>query len=128
MILPSQYESWGLVVNDALHHGLPCVVSDAVGCAPDLIESGVTGEVFDAGSVSDLSHAIRLTLPLIGRQQVRNNCRKRASGYGIDKAAEGIAKAYLSAVAPSRRESVRKTSLSKTTEPDQRLREVLGKV
>ena len=42
LALPSLHsETWGLVVNEALHHGLPSVVSDAVGCAPDLIEPGV---------------------------------------------------------------------------------------
>ena len=37
MVLPSrrQGETWGLVVNEALHAGLPCIVTDAVGCAVD---------------------------------------------------------------------------------------------
>src|SRR5205807_3731601 len=36
LVLPSRHsETWGLVVNEALHHGVPCVVSQAVGCAPD---------------------------------------------------------------------------------------------
>ena len=36
LVLPSRRaETWGLVVNEALHHGVPCVVSDRVGCAPD---------------------------------------------------------------------------------------------
>src|SRR5262249_10363056 len=36
LVLPSVRESWGLVVNEALATGLPAVVSEAVGCAPDL--------------------------------------------------------------------------------------------
>src|SRR5262249_44960786 len=33
LVLPSRrLETWGLVVNEALHHGVPCVVSDRVGC------------------------------------------------------------------------------------------------
>ena len=56
LVLPSLFsETWGLVVNDALHHGLPCIVSDAVGCAPDLIENGVTGAVFENGSEESFS-------------------------------------------------------------------------
>ena len=59
LALPSLHsETWGLVVNEALHHGLPCVVSDAVGCAPDLIEPGVTGEIAAAGSAENLAAAI----------------------------------------------------------------------
>lgn len=38
LVLPSdQGETWGLVVNEALASGLPCIVSDACGCAEDLI-------------------------------------------------------------------------------------------
>jgi glycosyltransferase involved in cell wall biosynthesis len=37
LVLPSdQGETWGLVVNEALASGLPCLVSDACGCAEDL--------------------------------------------------------------------------------------------
>ena len=37
MVLPSnrQGETWGLVVNEALQAGLPCIVTDAVGCSLD---------------------------------------------------------------------------------------------
>ena len=38
-VLPSQgrHETWGLAVNEAMHLGRPCLVSDHVGCHPDLI-------------------------------------------------------------------------------------------
>ena len=103
LILPSLHsETWGLVVNEALHHGVPCVVSDAVGCAPDLIEPGATGELFRAGSVQDLGAALRRAMTLIGRSDVRQASREKVSGYTVDKAAEGIAEAYRS-VARARR-------------------------
>lgn len=40
IVLPSrrQGETWGLVVNEALHAGLPCIVTDAVGCAVDFAD------------------------------------------------------------------------------------------
>lgn len=38
LVLPSAYEPWGLVVNEAEAVGIPCVVSDRVGCRADLIE------------------------------------------------------------------------------------------
>ncbi len=38
LVLPSDYqETWGLVVNEAMASGLPCLVSDACGCGEDLI-------------------------------------------------------------------------------------------
>ena len=39
-ILPSLWEEWGLVVNEAMASGLPVVVSEAAGCAEDLLEPG----------------------------------------------------------------------------------------
>jgi glycosyltransferase involved in cell wall biosynthesis len=37
MVLPSDHrETWGLVVNEALASGLPCIVSDACGCSEEL--------------------------------------------------------------------------------------------
>ncbi|HNY38747.1 MAG TPA: glycosyltransferase family 4 protein [Bryobacteraceae bacterium] len=38
LVLPSDHgETWGLVVNEAMASGLPCLVSDAVGCGEDLV-------------------------------------------------------------------------------------------
>ena len=39
-ILPSLWEEWGLVVNEAMACGLPVVVSETLGCAEDLLQSG----------------------------------------------------------------------------------------
>ena len=59
LVLPSDYpETWGLVVNEALATGLPCVVSDAVGCAPDLIRDGESGYVYPLGNVEALAAAL----------------------------------------------------------------------
>jgi glycosyltransferase involved in cell wall biosynthesis len=50
LILPSSHqETWGLVVNEAMACGLPAIVSDKVGCGPDLVSSSRTGDVFPAG-------------------------------------------------------------------------------
>jgi glycosyltransferase involved in cell wall biosynthesis len=38
-ILPSLWEEWGLVVNEAMASGLPVVVSETAGCAEDLLQS-----------------------------------------------------------------------------------------
>ena len=46
-ILPSTREAWGLVVDEALHYGLPVIVSRNVGCHTVLVSEGVTGFTFD---------------------------------------------------------------------------------
>lgn len=103
LVLPSYSETWGLVVNEALHHGLPCLVSQNVGCAPDLICPEATGEVCETRSVSSLASAIQRMRPLVGRREIREKCRERVSGYSVEKAAEGIARAYAAALQESRR-------------------------
>ena len=56
LALPSDLEHWGLVVNEGMACGLIPVVSDAVGCGPDLV-AGI-GEVFPAGDVDALADAL----------------------------------------------------------------------
>ncbi|QEC77909.1 glycosyltransferase family 4 protein [Mucilaginibacter ginsenosidivorax] len=55
--LPSQGpgETWGLAVNEAMAAGKPVLVSDKCGCAADLVNPGVTGEVFETGDISSLT-------------------------------------------------------------------------
>ena len=53
LVLPSDHgETWGLVVNEALASGLPCLVSDACGCAEDLAGSKCS---FPMGSINALA-------------------------------------------------------------------------
>jgi glycosyltransferase involved in cell wall biosynthesis len=98
LVLPSESETWGLVVNEALHHGVPCVVSDKVGCAPDLVEHGRTGYVFSTGSAYALAGALENALHLTGREDVRQDCRAKVDAYSTARAAAGIAEAYIGAV------------------------------
>jgi glycosyltransferase involved in cell wall biosynthesis len=46
-VLASRSEPWGLVVNEAMSAGLPVLVSNKCGCAPDLVLPGVNGYHFD---------------------------------------------------------------------------------
>ncbi|WP_416672278.1 glycosyltransferase family 4 protein [Egbenema bharatensis] len=113
LILPSQYsETWGLVVNEGLHHGLPAIVSQAVGCAPDLVSPGITGEVFETGSAQSLAQAIERSVSLINRPETRQQCHDRVSHYTVEQAAQGIAAAYSHVAVEERKNNVR-TVLSK---------------
>ncbi|MBV8553060.1 MAG: glycosyltransferase family 4 protein [Acidobacteriaceae bacterium] len=101
-VLPSiAGETWGLVVNEALHHGLPCAVSDAVGCAPDLIENGETGYCCAAGDAEELAIAIEKTLALSQTEGCSDRCRAKVSGYSVTAAAKGIARAFHETVRAS---------------------------
>lgn len=51
LVLPSDQETWGIVVNEAMCFGLPVVVSDQVGAARDLVEPGINGFTFPKGDI-----------------------------------------------------------------------------
>ena len=56
LVLPSDGgETWGLVVNEAMASGRPSLVSDRVGCGPELIVPGETGEIFACGDTRRLA-------------------------------------------------------------------------
>jgi glycosyltransferase involved in cell wall biosynthesis len=99
LVLPSDHaETWGLVVNEAMTHGLPAVVSSRVGCAEDLVDQGKTGERFEQFTAEALANAVARAVPLVGDATVRQQCRARAMAYSVDAAASGIAAAYRSCV------------------------------
>ncbi len=106
LALPSDWgESWGLVVNEALATGLPAVVSDRVGGAPDLIVPRVTGEVFACGDVTAFAAALGRVWELrrAGHDWAAA-CRARAAAHSLDRAAEGLVAACRAVTsAPERR-------------------------
>ncbi len=58
-VLPSEFETWGLVVNEAMCFGLPVIISDGVGAGPDLVEHGANGFVYPAGNIDRLVAYLR---------------------------------------------------------------------
>lgn len=60
-VLPSRYEPFGAVVNEALCLGLPCVVSSICGSRM-YIEEGINGYVFDSESIDDLLMSLKRSM------------------------------------------------------------------
>ena len=98
--LPSRgcYETWGLAINEAMHMGVPCLVSDLVGCQRDLIQDGETGWVFNAASPVSLSASLQFALraPEAELQKFSRNARARIQGYTYQQTTEGLLKALAS--------------------------------
>jgi glycosyltransferase involved in cell wall biosynthesis len=67
-VLPSEDEPWGLAVNEAMCAALPIVASAEIGCVPDLVQNGVNGRTFAAGTVAGLAGALR---PLLDDAEMR---------------------------------------------------------
>ncbi len=57
-ILPSFYDQWGLVVNEAMACGLPVIVSENCGCVADLVDNGVNGLIVDPDDPGSLMEAM----------------------------------------------------------------------
>ena len=76
MVLPSEYEPFGVVVNEAMCCGCPVMVSDQVGAGPDLVAPVERSFVFRCGDVEQiaalLSNAIshRAYLGETGRRSI----------------------------------------------------------
>jgi glycosyltransferase involved in cell wall biosynthesis len=57
-VLPSEYEPFGVVVNEAMLCGCSVIVSDRVGARFDLVLEGETGFVFPFGDIEKLSSTL----------------------------------------------------------------------
>ncbi|MEX2045327.1 MAG: glycosyltransferase family 4 protein, partial [Opitutus sp.] len=90
--LPSRghYETWGLAVNEAMHMGLPCIVSDRVGCQQDLVTEGETGWVFHATDAADLRDKLGTALTA-DLAPYRPRIATRIAGYTYEIASAGLA-------------------------------------
>ena len=102
MVLPSDgLETWGLAVNEAMACGLPAVVSDAVGCGPDLVDEGITGAVFPVGQPAQFASAIETAISL-ETTRLRKHLAARMQVYSPLGAAKGIMEAAAALAAEAR--------------------------
>jgi glycosyltransferase involved in cell wall biosynthesis len=91
IVLPSEVEKWGLVVNEAMAAGVLPVVSDRVGSAPDLVVG--VGEVYPCGDTARLADALSRALALASNPQTRSRVRQRVADYCLDRTAAGFEEA-----------------------------------
>jgi glycosyltransferase involved in cell wall biosynthesis len=91
LALPSGRDPWGLVVNEGMACGLIPVVSDAVGCGPDLVEG--IGEGFPAGDVGALVDTLRRVACDMPVRRAR--LHDRMAGFTIAATAAGYEQAAI---------------------------------
>jgi glycosyltransferase involved in cell wall biosynthesis len=103
IVLPSDAgETWGLVVNEAMACGVPAIVSDEVGCAPDLVLNGETGFTYPCGDIGRLSDRMtRFARDAELRQKMRARSAAHIQAFSPEAAAAGVMKA-LECVRPRR--------------------------
>ncbi len=99
VVMPSLWpEAFGLTCLEALAAGTPVVASD-VGGLPDLVESGVTGELVPPGDPVALAGAIdRLLGDDERRERMGRAGQRRAAGYTMTAHLAGVEDAYTEAI------------------------------
>ena len=97
--LLSRHEPWGVVVNEAAATGLPLVLSEHVGAAPDLVREGENGFVVPVDDVAAAANALRT---LAGDAELRaaagEASNRIAAAWGYEPSVEG----FLAAVERAR--------------------------
>jgi glycosyltransferase involved in cell wall biosynthesis len=89
-VLPSRFDGWGVVINQAMAAGLPIITSDAVGAGLDLVEDGVNGLRVPSDDLDMLYRAMEkfVISPILVRrwgQNSREKARDITPEAGADK-------------------------------------------
>jgi glycosyltransferase involved in cell wall biosynthesis len=96
-VCPSEYEPWGLVLNEAMCSHLPVIVSDGVAAHFDLVHNGENGFVYPAGHVNALQNRIRT---LVESPELRagmgENSARIIQRWSFAEATRGLADALRS--------------------------------
>jgi glycosyltransferase involved in cell wall biosynthesis len=102
--LLSEREPWAVVVNEAAACGLPLVLSDRVGAAPDLLEDGANGYLVAAGDIAAAAAALRrLAGDVEERRRFGARSRELVQAWGYGPSVEGFLAAVRAAVNHSER-------------------------
>lgn len=93
-VLPSVYEPWGLVINEAMCYSLPIVASNLVGGVVDLVNHGKNGFIYPAGNIQALEKNLEKLLQN-PRERLRmgKNSFKIISSWNLEKCVSGAIKA-----------------------------------
>jgi glycosyltransferase involved in cell wall biosynthesis len=93
LVLPSKYETWGLVVNEAMACKLPAIVSSSCGCADDLIKNFNTGLVYKEGDFLDLKDKfVKLIKNKILYSKIKSNLLLNITKYNFDVTIKSLTK------------------------------------
>src|SRR5487761_107903 len=108
LVLPSEYEPFGLVVNEAMLCGRGVIVSDRVGARFDLVQQNETGFVFPCGDIGALAKLLQSTLSdQDALQRYGEAARQRMAEWSrrtyVDSFVEGVRRGLALRYSASRR-------------------------
>ena len=100
MVIPSRYEPFGLVVNEAMLCNCPVIASDRVGAVRDLITHGETGYVYPCGDTNALATLLQNVLSNPAElQSVQQSALQRIQTWTPQASADALVQAVEQALA-----------------------------
>lgn len=92
LIVPSESDPWGLVVNEGLASGLPVIVSSGCGAARTLVAEGGNGWCFPAGAAAALTEIMLRAGEASPEVLLQMGARSRQiiSEWSLDRFADGV--------------------------------------
>lgn len=92
LILASLRDTWGIVVEEAIYHGLPVIVSDQVGCKTEMVTRPKTGVIFENNNKESLKFAIS------DMEDSYDIYKQDVKSYDIDNKDKQQVEAYISII------------------------------
>lgn len=90
-VLPSYYETYGLVVEEALNNGTPVLLSHMVGCQDNLVVANDVGLVYTLDDINDFEKK----LAQIRDIEIYNRLRENVSKMDFEKLEEDMVNAFV---------------------------------
>lgn len=98
-VLPSEYDPCPVVVCEAMICGLPVLLSDRIRGRFDLVQAGVTGDIFPCGDVQALAASlVKLLSDRAKLGTMRENARRRMTTWSPRQNVAGTVEAFARAV------------------------------
>jgi glycosyltransferase involved in cell wall biosynthesis len=94
-VLPSHYEPWGLVVNEAMIFGCPVVATSAIGAADEILQHGKTGLIVPPREPEQLAEAI---LQIVSDKDLADSMGKNAQALIAEHTPERSAQGFAEAI------------------------------